>query len=181
LVAPIPQAISPVVSLVTPMPYVALQQMFNDSAPWGMWAYEKAAYLDEMSDGAIDVILDHQARKVSPMSFVPIFPLGGAYASANDDDSGFGGRRSTKYVFNISGGTPTSDGFDGERQWVRDYWSALQPFAEGTGSYVNFMSDEGDDDRVRASYGAKYDRLAAVKKQYDPTNLLHVNANIKPA
>jgi FAD/FMN-containing dehydrogenase len=57
----------------------------------------------------------------------------------------------------------------------------MVPVSRGIGSYVNAMSDSGVDERVRASYGAKYDRLAAIKATYDPDNLFHLNANIKPA
>jgi FAD/FMN-containing dehydrogenase len=72
-------------------------------------------------------------------------------------------------------------GLDADRQWVRDYWSALVPHAAGVGSYVNFMS-EYEEDRVRAAYGpAKYDRLAEIKREYDPENVFHLNANIVPA
>jgi hypothetical protein len=180
LIAPVKAALTPTIELITPMPYVALQQMFDESAPWGMHAYEKAVYLDELSDAAVDVVIEHQPRKLSPLSFVPIFVLGGAYARERDDASAFGGRRSIRYVFNISATTPTADGFDAEREWVRAYWSALVPHAEGVGSYVNFMTD-ADDDRIRAAYGNKYERLAALKAKYDPSNLLHLNANIKPA
>jgi hypothetical protein len=169
----------PVVELVTPMPYVALQQMFDPAAPWGMYSYEKAVYLDGLSDGAIDAIVTHQARKASPLSIVPIFVLGGAYARQADDTSAFGGRRSTSYVVNISGTSPTVAGFEAERQWVRDYWEALVPHAEGIGSYVNFIADP-DPDRIRATYGVKLDRLSALKTRYDPANQLHLNANILP-
>jgi FAD/FMN-containing dehydrogenase len=179
VLAPIKQALNPSVELVTPIPYVALQQMFDESAPWGGHAYEKAVYLDRLSDAAIDVILEHEARKVAPLSFLPIFVLGGAYARVPDDSSAFGGRRSVGYVVNISGVTFTADGFDAERQWVRDFWSALVPHADGVGSYVNFMA-ESEEARVRAAYGAKYARLAALKQAYDPANLLHLNANIRP-
>ncbi len=149
-------------------------------APWAEYAYEKAVYLDQLSDGAIDVILEHQPKKVSPLSFVPIFVLGGAYARVPDDSSAFGGRRSVQYVVNLSGATPTAEGFDAEREWVRDYWTALVPHAEGVGGYVNFMTD-ADNTRVRSAYGTKYARLAELKKTYDPGNRLHLNANIQPA
>ncbi len=85
--------VAPLFDLVTPIPYVMLQQMFNDSAPWGTLAYEKAAYLDDLSDAAIDVIVEHTPRKTGLLSFVPIFVLGGAYASAGDDANAFGGSR----------------------------------------------------------------------------------------
>jgi hypothetical protein len=144
-----------------------------------MYSYEKAVYLDGLSDGAIDAIVTHLARKASPLSIVPIFVLGGAYARQADDTSAFGGRRSTSYVVNISGTSPTVEGFEAERQWVRDYWEALVPHAEGIGSYVNFIVDP-DPDRIRATYGAKLDRLSALKTRYDPANQLHLNANILP-
>ena len=180
LIAPITKALTPIVTMGTPIPYVALQQMFDPSAPWGMHSYEKAVYLDELDDGAIDVIVEHQAKKMSPLSFVPIFVLGGAYQRADSDGSAFGGRRDVRYVVNISATTPSPDDFDTERAWVRDYWSALVPHAVGVGSYVNFMT-EIEEDRVRSAYGSKYDRLQQIKATYDPRNVFHLNANIAPA
>jgi FAD/FMN-containing dehydrogenase len=71
--------------------------------------------------------------------------------------------------------------YEAERAWVRDFWNAMRPHATGAGGYVNFMS-EVDEDRVRASYGAaKYQRLARIKAEYDPDNVFHLNANIRPA
>jgi FAD/FMN-containing dehydrogenase len=180
LIEQVRAALSPKVDFVTPIPYVGLQQMFDESAPWGLHSYEKAVYLDEMSDGAIEAILEHQSRKTSPLSFVPIFVMGGAYARADSDATAFGGRRTIQYVVNISATTPTAVGFEAERQWVRDYWSALVPFAPGVGSYVNFMS-EYEEDRVKSAYGDKYERLQWIKSKYDPDNIFHLNANIKPA
>jgi FAD/FMN-containing dehydrogenase len=63
--------------------------------------------------------------------------------------------------------------------WAKDYWTALHPHSAG-GAYINFMMDEGAD-RVRATYGKSYDRLAKIKKRYDPANLFRVNQNIAPA
>ena len=181
LVAPIREAVTPLFELVTPIPYVALQQMFNASAPWGILGYEKAVYLDELSDGAIDVIVEHQAKKASPLSFLPIFAMGGVYSRADDGATAFGGNRETKYVVNISAACPTPELYEHDREWVRSFWSALVPYAAGEGSYVNFMS-EYEENRVRAAYGAeKYQRLAAIKAKYDPDNVFHLNANILPA
>jgi FAD/FMN-containing dehydrogenase len=180
LIAPVTAALTPIVELVTPMPYVALQQMFDEAAPWGLYAYEKAVYLEELTDGVIDAILEHQPKKMSPLSFVPIFVLDGAYARADSDASAFGGSRSIRYVINISAQTPEAGNYEAERSWVRDYWSALVQHAAGVGSYVNFMT-EYEEDRVRNAYGAKYDRLQAIKTTYDPANVFHLNANITPA
>jgi FAD/FMN-containing dehydrogenase len=180
VIAPITQALNPTVQMVTPIPYAALQQMFDESAPWGIHAYEKAVYLHELTDGAIEVILEHQARKMHPLSFVPIFVMGGRYAATDHESSAFGGARDLGYVVNISGTTPIAEDFDAERQWVRDYWSALVEHAAGSGAYVNFMSDI-DADRVRNAYGDKYPRLQQIKATYDPDNVFHLNANIAPA
>lgn len=181
IVAPLRQAVTPLFELVTPIPFVALQQLFNDSAVWGTFGYEKALYLDELSDAAIAVIGEHVPKKNSPLSFCPTFTLAGAYRSARDADTAFGGSRSAGYVFNIEAAAPNRELYEADRSWARDFWDAMRPHATGSGGYVNFMV-EADEDRVRASYGEdKYRRLARVKAEYDPDNVFHLNANVKPA
>ena len=128
---PIKDSLSPIVELVTPIPYVDLQQMFDASAPWGLHSYEKAVYVDDLTDGIIDVIVEHQAKKMSPLSFVPIFNFGGAFRRVDEEATAFGGSRHTGYVINISATTLSPDEFDAERSWVRAYWSALRPHASG--------------------------------------------------
>ena len=180
-VAPIRKAVTPLFELVTPIPYVALQQMFNKSAVWGTLGYEKALYLDELSDAAIAVIGEHAPKKSSPVSFCPVFTMTGAYRAAGDAGTAFGGSRAARYVFNIEGAGFDRATYDAERTWVRNFWDAMRPHATGSGGYVNFLA-EADEDRVRASYGEdKYRRLARVKAEYDPTNIFHLNANIRPA
>jgi FAD/FMN-containing dehydrogenase len=180
-IAPIRDAAPPLFEFVTPIPYAELQKMFDEGNPWGILAYEKALYLDELTDAAIDVFVDFLPRKLSPLSFVPVFPLGGAYREPAEADTAFGGSRNAGFVFNIAAICPTPELLEADRAWVREFWEALRPYATGTGSYVNFIADP-DEDRVRASYGAeKYDRLARIKSEYDPDNVFHLNANIKPA
>jgi len=180
-IAPVRGAVPALFEFVSPIPYTMLQSMMDEGNPWGITAYEKALHLDEMSDGAIAVIAEHLPRKQSPLSFMPIFVVDGAYSRVPDDATAFSGKRSTRWVVNIAAVCPDPAGLDGERQWVRDFWQALLPHAGNAGSYVNFMS-EYEEDRVRAAYGAaKYDRLARIKAEYDPDNLFHLNANIKPA
>ena len=179
IVAPL-RRLEPAFELVTPIPYVALQQMQNDTAPWGAHAYEKALYLDNLTDEVIELTIEHLPRKRSPLSFVPIFPLGGAYADLRDDATAFGGSRTSRWVYNIAGVGLDAETLAGERQWVREFWDAVRPSARSDAGYVNFLADE-DDARVRASYGANYDRLAAVKSIWDPDNVFHHNANVRPA
>ena len=179
-VAPVRDMVKPTFEMVTPIPYAELQKMLDASAPWGILGYEKAIYLDELTDDAVAVVAEQFARKSSPMSIMPVFALGGAYAKVADDATAFGGSRSAKWLFNIAGIAPEPALLATDRAWVRGFFDALVPFSSNSGGYVNFIADV-DDDRVRTAYGAaKYDRLSRIKAQYDPDNTFHLNANIKP-
>ncbi len=180
IVAPVRETVPPLFELVTPIPFVALQQMFNESAEWGTLAYEKSLYLDDLSEDVISVIAEHAPKKSSPLSFCPTFVMTGAYCEVGEDETAFGGSRAEGYVFNIGAHAHTQDLYEADRAWARGFWEALRPHASGSGSYVNFIA-EVDVDRVRASYGAeKYERLARIKAAYDPDNVFHLNANIAP-
>jgi FAD/FMN-containing dehydrogenase len=181
VIAPIRETVPPAFELVTQMPYTGLQQMFNASTPWGIHGYEKALYLDALSDEVIDVFTSYLPQKRSPLTQVPVFVMGGAYRRVGEAETAFGGSRSAGFVFNIAAFCPTPELLAADRAWVRAFWSALLPFASNAGGYVNYMA-EYEENRVRAAYGAaKYDRLARIKAQYDPENIFHFNANIKPA
>jgi FAD/FMN-containing dehydrogenase len=181
IVAPIREALPPLFELITPIPYVALQRTLDETAPWGLLGYQEVLYLDELTDDVISVIVKHMPAKRSPMSFCLVFRLDGAYSTVDDEDTAFGGRRAPRYVVNIAGISASPEVLNADRAWVRSVWTALRPFARDSGGYVNSMTG-GDDDRVRASYGpAKYERLARIKARYDPDNIFHLNANIKPA
>jgi len=172
---------TPLFESATTLKYTELQSMADVAAPWGILAYERAIHLETMSPEAADVIAEHLPRKASPMSFMPIFVLGGAYSRIPDGDSAFSGSRSTRYVVNMAALAQTHDLLAADTQWVRNLWDALVPHSGSVGSYVNFMT-EFEHDRVRASYGPKkYDRLASIKATWDPDNVFHLNANIQPA
>jgi len=179
-VAPL-RVLGPLFELVTPIPYAALQQLFDASVPWGILGYEKALYLDQLSDAVIDIAIEHLPRKQSPLTFLPIFALGGAFADVPEGETAFGGNRATKWTFNIAALATEHDVFAADRAWARGLWDALRPHGMGAAGYINFLSDE-DEDRVRATYGeAKYRRLSEVKAAWDPDNVFHHNANIRPA
>ncbi len=185
LIAPVRDALQPDFELVTPMPYTGLQQIFNESAPWGIRGYEKSLYTDELSDDVIRVITTQLGNKQSPLSFIPTFDLGGqtggAYGRVADDETAFGGSRSARYLVNITSIAADNATYEADREWVRTMWESLKPYSSNSGGYVNFMN-EYQEDRVRSAYGAaKYDRLSAIKARYDPDNIFRLNANIKPA
>ena len=109
------EAAPPAFVFDTPLPYTHLQQMFDEGAPWGIRGYEKAVYLDELTDPAIDVIAQHLPKKSSPMSFMPTFVLGGDYARHPDAETAFGGSRQTRYVVNIAAVAPTAELLEADR------------------------------------------------------------------
>jgi FAD/FMN-containing dehydrogenase len=168
---------SPVLDLCEPKPYLAHQAMFDPSFPHGWWYYFRACDVAELTDEVIDITVDHALRISSPLTNFPIWQQGGAVGRVGEDGTAFGGR-GAGHTFNIAAATETADGFDEEREWVRSFWSALEPYH--TSVYANFLMDEGDE-RIRQAYGAaKYDRLKALKRQYDPGNLFRLNQNIPP-
>ncbi len=171
----------PLFHFVSPLPYVGLQQLLDEANAWGSFCYEKGAYIEDLSDGAIEVITRRMPEKNSPLSLQLMYRLDGAYSEVDDDATAFGGERSPRYAVFIVGVCASPELLPAERTWVREFWDDLQPHTAGIGAYVNTMS-EPDVDRVRATYGPdKYRRLARVKAAYDPDNVFHRNANITPA
>jgi FAD/FMN-containing dehydrogenase len=172
----------PLFEFLTPMPYAAMQQLFDPELTPGTRMYDKALYLAELTDDAITVMTERAGGKTDPLSFMPVFALHGDVSEVSEDATAYGGLRTPHFVVDVSGTSQDPDRFAADREWARSTWDALRPLAGNAGSYVNFMSELEDDERVRASYGpAKYGRLAQIKAEYDPGNLFHRNANIKPA
>ncbi len=182
LVTRIRESLPPLFNLVTPVPYVELQKLLDDANAWGMYGYDKGAYLEDLSNPVIDIITAHVSRKTSPMSVVLFYRLDGAYSRVSDEQTAFSGGRSPRYAAFIVGLVPDAGRLAAERRWVRDLWEALRPHAiDDGGAYVNGTSDYSGDG-VRGSYGrAKYQRLAQIKAEYDPGNVFHLNANVRPA
>jgi FAD/FMN-containing dehydrogenase len=158
------------------MPYPELQKMFDEDLPYGIRCYQKAGYAAELTDRLIDVIVEHTSAMPSAASTFDFHHMGGAVARVPDDGTAFGDRRAA-FCFNIVGvwDEPAADAPN--RQWARSFSAAMEPFGTG-GVYVNFTADP---DLVQAAYsGAKYERLRALKRQYDPSNLFRLNQNIAP-
>jgi FAD/FMN-containing dehydrogenase len=164
---------------VGPLPYMALQSIVENFNPPGLRNYWKSNYLRELSDAAIDVLVDHYATVPAPHTHVVIEHLGGAVSRVGEDATAVA-HREALYNFLIVGMWTDAAADAQVIGWVRELWGALQPFSSG-GLYVNYEA-EHDVGRVQAAYSpAKYARLAAVKATYDPTNLFRLNQNIAPA
>jgi FAD/FMN-containing dehydrogenase len=170
---------SPLVDLIAPKPYLAHQAMFDATVPHGWHYYWKSWEAPALDDDVAEILVAHAAAVTSPLSYCIIFQLGGAIGRVDEAATAYG-RRDMGYNININAvWTPADPAPAQHVGWARDFWSALEPFAPG-GVYVNFLGDEGDE-RVKAAYGPeKYARLVELKNRYDPTNVFHLNQNIRP-
>jgi len=175
---PIRRFKTPALDLVGPLPYPALQSMFDGLYPPGLQWYWKADFVRELSDEAIALHVKHGAQLPSMQSAMHLYPINGAASRVKNNATPWC-YRDAVWAQVMVGVDPDPANKERISAWAKDYWTALHPYSAG-GAYVNFMMDEGDD-RIRATYGRNYARLAKVKKRYDPANLFRVNQNIKPA
>jgi hypothetical protein len=174
---PMRRARPPIVDLVARRPFTEHQGLLDPSFPPGIWIYSKASDVPALSDEVLDVLLGQGARVSSLRSAIIAWQLGGAVARVGRLETAFSSSR-TGYLIDVVGATDSAEGFDEERSWARDCWEALTPHR--TGTYVNWLMDEGQDS-VRETYGVeRYRRLQAVKRQYDPENFFRLNQNIVP-
>jgi hypothetical protein len=132
----------------------------------------------EISDAAIEAIVEHAARVPSPFSQVVFQECRGANLRVGQTDTAYY-HRDAPYDFLILANW--TDPAESERNigWAREFHRAMRPHLSG-GVYVNDLGDEGGE-RVRSAYGANYERLVALKTKYDPTNFFRMNQNITPA
>ena len=168
---------TPALDLVGPIPHPVLQSLFDPLYPAGQQWYWKADFVRELSDAAIAKHIEFGSKLPTWQSTMHMYPIDGAASRVGASDTPWG-YRDAKWAEVIVGVDADAKNRDKITKWARDYWDAVHPYSAG-GAYVNFMMDEGDE-RIRATYGKNYDRLAKIKKQYDPGNLFRVNQNIKP-
>ncbi len=163
---------------VQPMPFPALQSAFDPIYPAGDQWYWRADFVNEISDEAIERNLEFAERMPTRKSSMHLYPIDGAAGRVGPTETPWA-YRGSKWAQVMFGVDPDPANADAIRTWTVDYWDALHPFSAG-GAYVNFMMEEGQE-RVQATYGENYARLAKIKAEYDPDNVFHVNQNIKPA
>lgn len=174
------EELPPLVEMVTPLPYVQLQQMLDEANAWGLNGYDKATYVEDLTEDVVAVVTQYVPRKTSPLSATIFYRLDGAYSQVGESDTAFSGGRSPRYGVFFIALSPDPTAYQADVAWVRAFWEAMQPHALHDGSYVNGEADHTNDE-VRRSYGsAKYARLAQIKHRYDPDNVFHRNPNIAP-
>ncbi|MFY9531297.1 MAG: FAD-binding oxidoreductase [Candidatus Acidiferrales bacterium] len=170
---------SPVADIFGAINYVQMQSMFDDFFPPGRRTYAKANFIRTLDDAAIEAFVEYVGKSPSPYTFGPwLEHWHGAATRVGVTDTAFPHRRYS-YNFFVWSNWESSSESEKNIQWTRACWDAMRPFM-GSGTYVNYLEDEGDP-LARAAYGPNYDRLVALKKKYDPTNFFRMNHNIKPA
>lgn len=174
VVKPLRDAMPAALDMMGPMPYPVLQSMFDPMAPFGLQQYWKSDLVPELSDDMIAIHQEYGPRIPTPVSIVHIYPVDGAAGRVGSADTAYA-HRDARFVHVIAAASPDPAETPQQVSWVRDYWSALHPYASG--SYSNFLMEEGAD-RTRAAYGGNYERLSLIKRRYDPENLFRFNHNI---
>ena len=178
LIAPLRTFGTPVGEHVGVQPYTAWQQAFDPLLAPGARNYWKSHNFSKLSDGVIDAIVEYAGKLPSPHSDIFIGAIGGQTARVPADAMAYGSR-DANYVMNVHGRWETAAEDERGIGWSRDFFTKTKRFASG-GAYINFLTQD-ETDRVEFAYGAGYQRLAEIKKTYDPTNFFRMNQNIKPA
>jgi hypothetical protein len=167
----------PLMHGVAPMPHSTLQGAFDGLYPPGDQWYWRADFVKEIPDEAVQIHQRFGNELPSMKSTMHMYPIDGAAHDVASSDTAWA-YRDARWGSVFAGVDPEPANVDKIRRWSVDYFEELHPYSAG-GAYVNMMMDEGQE-RVRASYGPNYDRLAAIKATYDPGNTFRVNQNIQP-
>jgi FAD/FMN-containing dehydrogenase len=169
----------PIADIIERISYVQMQKLFDPFFPPGRYTYTKSNFFRALSDEAIEAMASFAGAAPSPYTFAPFFEhWHGAATRVPVGDTAFPHRQ---YSFNLLLWSNWENPAESERhvRWTRECWEVMKPFLVES-SYGNYLSDEGDP-VARAAYGPNYDRLAALKRSYDPTNFFRMNHNIEPA
>jgi hypothetical protein len=170
-------AMKPLFDHLGPMPYPAIQQMFDGLLPPGLQWYWRADFFNELGTEVRNAHLKFGSKIPTPLSQMHLYPISGAAARVAKDATPWA-YRDAKYAGVIVGIDPDPANADKISSWCKEYWDALHPYSSG-GAYLNFIMNEGQD-RIKASYRHNYDRLTKIKRKYDPDNFFRVNQNILP-
>ena len=177
LVRPVREFGTPLEDSIAPMSYCEVQQAYDADFPFGLRTYWKSCNLDGLSDDAIDTLVSFMAEAPSLQPMVIVDQFGGAVARVPADATAFG-HRAAAYDLVIAAIWTDRNEQDTHIEWARSFWDAMRPHSTND-VYVNYLSDEGDE-HVHAAYGPHYQRLADLKRTYDPQNTFRHNQNVRP-
>jgi FAD/FMN-containing dehydrogenase len=174
VLAPLRHLGAPVADITGPMAYPSIFALTEEATRPTPHAV-RSGFMQALGDEVLSAIVDHSSRLPAPGGVVQLRGLGGAMARVPIEATAFA-HRDKRYMVTIVGGTPELADVERQRAWTENLWSVLRPHAQGV--YVNFLEDEGAA-RIREAYARPtYERLLAIKRQYDPTNLFRLNQNI---
>ena len=177
--APLRELTDPLADLSGAMPYVEFQRLLDEDYPDGMRYYWKSLYLDGLPDIAIDRIAYWTEVAPSPLSTVDVWQLGGAITDVGPEESAFAGRHAP-FLLGVEANWEASGNDEANVEWVRDCLADMRQFSDGS-VYLNFPGLLEEEGMVRTTFGPAYDRLVALKDEYDPTNLFRLNQNVAPS
>jgi FAD binding domain-containing protein/berberine-like enzyme len=172
---------SPLTDLIRPMSYLEIISMLDATVPPGRCYYTKARSLKMPTDEVFETLMDYNSVRPSPWSQIVLQHVHGATSRVDPSQTAFA-LREEYHSLQITTSWDKRDQSQADTliKWTRDFWTETEPFAT-SGTYINFQGSEEEGlAAVRASYGANYERLVRVKDTYDPTNVFHINHNIKP-
>jgi FAD/FMN-containing dehydrogenase len=169
----------PLADTIAPIPYLAMQGLIGPSFPHGRRNYWKSGLTDRITDATIDAVVEGGRTVPSPQTAIVFADCHGAYSRVDNAATAYGHR---DLQFDLVILSSWVDPADDERniEWTRGLFAAVEPEL-GDGVYVNDLGDDDGSARVRLAYGDNYDRLALLKRRYDPANLFRMNQNILPA
>ena len=179
-VAPVKRFGSPVMDVIGPMPYTAVNMLFDAGFPPGALNYWKSNFLAALGDAAIDTMIERFAATPSPMSGLLLEHFHGAATRVGPTETAFP-HRAVGYNFLTVGEWVDASATAANVAWAREAYAAMAPhFSAGRyGNYLN-ADEVGEDSAVSAAFGPNWKRLREVKRRYDPDNTFHLNQNIKP-
>jgi FAD/FMN-containing dehydrogenase len=170
----------PVLDMVQPLPYTALQQMLDAANPTGIREYFKVDFLRELSDDTIDTVIAQAEQMPAPFGQLILAPMGGAVSRIDNSALALTVPDAPWAYFCLGLWMDPSED-DRNRAWVRGFSDAMGSFGLDK-AQPNFIEPDEGFDRVRASYGEdKFARLVELKRKWDPDNLFRLNQNIDPA
>jgi FAD/FMN-containing dehydrogenase len=168
---------TPVADLVNPMPYAAIYALTQEGTRRGLHHHVRSTFMRSLDDDVIDTIAEYGEQATSPISILQIRILGGAMGRVDESATAFR-HREAQVMLTAINAWEGNEGAERHRAWTERFYEAVRSHESGV--YVNFLADEGDG-RIREAYGDEtYDRLVSLKTRYDPSNLFHLNQNIRP-
>lgn len=178
LLKPVFQPASPLLHALGEMPYPMLQSAFDALYPPGDHWFWRGDFFRDMPDAAVDAHVEFGTALPTPQCGMHLYPIDGAAHRVASDATAFA-HRDAVWSQVVVGVDPDPDRAAEAAAWAQSYWETTHPYSKGAG-YVNFLMNEGDE-RIRTTYGANFDRLAAIKARYDPANLFRSTHNVAPA